>query len=98
MPIFIFLHVLTMFVAVAMAYGPAALMIAASRRGDVLALRGIAATTDRLSTLVGVVFGVGFVFGLIAVFVHDFDPFAGWLIIAYVLFGLVVLSASLFTG
>lgn len=45
MPVFVFLHVLTVFVAIAMAYGPAALMVVASRSGDVRALRGITATS-----------------------------------------------------
>jgi hypothetical protein len=85
MPIFVFLHVLAMFTAVALAYGPAALMVVASRRRDVRSLRAIAATTDRLTPAVAAAFATGIGLGFVAIFVHGFDPLQGWLVIAYVL-------------
>lgn len=85
MPVFVFLHVLAMFVAVAMAYGPAMLMVVAGRRRDVRALRAITATSNRLGPFVGATFGVGTVLGIVAIFVHGFNPLQGWLVIAYVL-------------
>ena len=86
MPIFVFLHVLTMFIAVAMAYGPAMLMVIAGRGRDVRALRSISATYAKLGErAIGPTFGIGIIFGFVAVFVHRFDPLAGWLVIAYVL-------------
>ena len=91
MPIFVFLHVLTMFAAVAMAYGPAVLMTMASRRGDVRSLRGIASTYQRLGPVIGIAFMLGIVLGVVAIFVHGFDPLQGWLVIAYIL-----IAASLF--
>jgi hypothetical protein len=48
MPVFIFLHVLVMFVAVAMSYGPAMLMVATSQGGDIVALRGVLAASARI--------------------------------------------------
>ena len=98
MPIFVFLHVLTMFVAVAMAYGPAALMVVASRRRDVRALRAITATSNRLGPVVAMAFMLGLVFGIIAIFVHGFDPLQGWLIIAYILFALSLVMTLMFTN
>jgi hypothetical protein len=98
MPIFVFLHVATMFVAVAVAYGPTALLIAATRRGDVLALRSISGTYNRLGErVVGPLFGVGVLFGVIAIFAHGFDPLQGWLVIAYVLLILVLIVTFGFT-
>jgi hypothetical protein len=85
MPIFIFLHVLVMFTAVALAYGPAALMVVASRRRDVRALRAITATSDRLGPAVGMAFALGIVLGFVAVFFGGFNPLLGWLVIAYAL-------------
>ena len=85
MPIFVFLHVLTMFVAVALAYGPSALMVVASRRRDVRALRAITASSNRLGPVVGAAFALGIVLGFVAIFAHGFDPLQGWLVIAYVL-------------
>ncbi len=98
MPVFIFLHVLTMFTAVAMGYGPAILMIAASRSNDIVALRGVLGASARIEKLIGPTFVVGLVFGLIAVFFNNFDPLAGWLIIAYVLFAVAAIYPAVFTG
>jgi hypothetical protein len=98
MPIFIFLHVLSMFTAVALAYGPAALMVVASRRRDVRALRGVVETSDRLGPAVGAFFALGIVLGVVAIFVHGFDPLQGWLVIAYVLVGMSLAMTFLFTN
>lgn len=98
MPIFVFLHVLAMFSAVAMAYGPAALMVAASRRRDVKALRAITSTSNRLSPLVGATFATGIVLGIVAIFVHGFDPLQGWLVIAYLLVIASLVMTFTFTG
>jgi len=98
MPVFIFLHVLTMFVAVAMAYGPAMLIVVAAQGGDVVGLRGVMATSNRLSRLVAPAFLLGFIFGVLAIFFHGFDPLAGWLVIAYILFAAVIAMTVLFTA
>ncbi len=98
MPVFIFLHVLTMFTAVAMGYGPAILMIAASRSNDIVALRGVLGASARIEKLIGPTFVVGLVFGLIAVFFNNFDPLAGWLIIAYILFAVAAIYPVVLTG
>jgi hypothetical protein len=83
--IFVFLHVLVMFAAVALAYGPAALMVVASRRRDVRALRSITATSERLGPAVGMAFALGIILGFVAVFFGPFNPTLGWLVIAYAL-------------
>ena len=96
MPIFVFFHVLTMFVAVAMAYGPALLMIAAGT--DVRSLRGITAANARLTRWVGPAFILGAVLGVVAIVVHGFNPLAGWLVIAYVLFAATAIMTAVFTN
>jgi hypothetical protein len=99
MPIFVFLHVLTMFVAVALAYGPTALMVVATRNRDVRALRSITATYNRLGErVIGPTFGIGILFGFAAVFFHGFDPLQGWLVIAYVLVVLAIVVTFKFTS
>ena len=98
MPIFVFLHVLVMFVAVALAYGPAALMVVASRRRDVRALRGITATSNRLAPVVGAAFALGIVLGFVAIFVHGFNPLLGWLVIAYILIAASLVMTFTFTN
>jgi hypothetical protein len=97
-PIFIFLHVLSMFMGVALAYGPAALQVAASRRGDVRSLRAISTYSLKLGPFVGIVFGLGLVFGIISIFVHNFNPLQGWLVIAYVLFAASLVMTFTFTN
>lgn len=98
MPIFVFLHVLTMFTAVALAYGPAALMVVASRNRDVRALRGISRTYDQLGRWIGPAFGLGILLGFAAVFFQQFDPLQGWLVIAYVLVGVALVMTFAFTN
>ena len=98
MPVFILLHVLAMFTAVALAYGPAALMVIATRSRDVRSLRAISATNERLGPFVGIFFGLGIVLGFVAVFTNSFDPLQGWLVIAYVLVIASLLMTFLFTS
>jgi hypothetical protein len=42
-------------------------------------------------------FVTGAVLGVVAIFVHGFDPLLGWLVIAYILFGLTAVIANVFT-
>lgn len=98
MRIFVFLHIATMFTAVAMAYGYQLLALAASRSGDVTALRGVMAAAQPIGRWIGPAFGLGVIFGVIAVFVNGFDPLAPWLIIAYVLTAIAFTWATVFTG
>ncbi len=98
MPIFIFLHVLAMFTAVAMAYGPAILMVVASRRQDVRGLRAVVAMSNNLGPAVGIAFMTGIGFGIISIFMHGFDPLQGWLLIAYVLVGMSLVMTFTFTN
>lgn len=96
MPIFVFLHVLTMFVAVAMAYGPAMLMVSAG--SDVRTLRGVTTANDRLQRIVGPTFMLGIALGFVAIFVHRFNPLATWLLIAYGLIVAAIAITILFTN
>ena len=98
MPIFVFLHVLSMFTAVALAYGPAAMMVVASQRRDVRSLRAIVATAERLGPAVGAAFATGIVLGVISIFVHGFDPLLGWLVIAYILVAISIGMTVFFTN
>jgi hypothetical protein len=73
-------------------------MIAASRSSDIVALRGVLSAAFRLEKLIGPTFVLGLAFGLVAVFVNNFDTLAGWLIIAYVLFAVAAIYPAVFTG
>ena len=86
MRIFVVLHVLSMFAAVAVTGGGDLLFYRIARTCDAAAIRASGAVFARLARLIPVLFGLGAVFGVIAIFVHGFDPFATWLVLAYVLF------------
>ena len=96
-PFLVALHVTIMFAATALAQGPAFLLWRAMRRGDVAAMRGIVDMYQGIGILVGPLYGIGVIVGLVAVFVGGFDPFAPWLIIAYVLTLVAFATPSLVT-
>ena len=98
MRIFIFLHVLVMFGAVSLVVGQLAMVAAAARRGDVAALRGITSASRSLAKVIGPAFGLGIVFGFIAIFTNGFNPTAPWLLIAYVLTFLAAVLPAVGTG
>jgi hypothetical protein len=80
-----------------MAYGPAMLMVVASRGRDVPALRGISRTYEKLARLVIPTFSIGITFGFVAIFVHNFDPLLGWLVLAYFLVAASIIVTVVFT-
>lgn len=98
MRIFVFLHVFTMFSAVAIGYGSVFLVAVAARRRDVPALRGVLATTKRIERIIGPLFLLGIVLGIVAVFANNFNPLAPWLVIAYVLAALATISGIVVLG
>ena len=86
MRIFVFLHVLTMFAAVAVTGGGDLLFYRIARTRDAAVIRGAGAAFGRLGRIIPVLFLVGVAFGVAAIVVHRFDPFATWLLVSYVLF------------
>jgi uncharacterized membrane protein len=96
-PIFVFLHVLVMFFAVMAGYGPGLMMLVATRSGNVRALREVTRIGVALAPLTGIAFVLGAALGVVAIFVHGFNPLAGWLVIAYILFAITALIANIFT-
>lgn len=81
----VFLHITVLFAAVAISQGPAFMLYRAMRRDDVAGIRAIGTQFSALAPTTGMLFGVGVVIGVIAVFVGDWDPLAPWLLIAYAL-------------
>lgn len=98
MRIFIFLHIVTMFSAVAVSYLPEVLMRRAVLSGSVPLMRSVGATIAPVSKLPGPVFGIGLIFGLTAVFTGGFNPLAPWLLIAYVIFVIATIVGAGITG
>jgi hypothetical protein len=86
MRLFVFLHVLSMFAAVAATFGPAFLARRAAATRHVPTIRGVFSMARVLGPVGPILFVTGLVFGLIAVFTGGFNPFQPWLLIAYALF------------
>ncbi len=94
----VFLHILAMFGAVALSYGTIALLWVAAGARDVEALRGVSTTIGRLRTVIPVAYVVGIVLGVVSVLTVGFDPLQGWLVAAYILTAIAIVSANLVTG
>lgn len=98
MRIFVFLHVLTMFAAVAVSGGVELFLVQIAGTRNAAAIRTTFEVHGRLVRLVPLTFMVGLVFGIIAIFVNDFDPFAPWLLFAYPLFVAGILTGAFGIG
>jgi hypothetical protein len=98
MRIFVFLHVLAMFGAVALSGGGQIFLLTVAGRRSVSGIRESFAAEMRLVPYIRILFPLGLVLGLIAMVVHRFDPFAPWLVIAYVLFVAGIVTGAVGVG
>jgi hypothetical protein len=96
--IWIFLHVATMFSAVAVMVIPEFVLHRLADRGDVRAVRSFLGVYGRLGKAVPVFFATGAILGLLAVYFNHLDFLAPWLIIAYVLFVIAFAMAGSIQG
>lgn len=88
--LWLFLHVTTMFAAIAVGYGISTMLRVAYGTGQVAALRGVGLTAAKLGRLIPVLFISGGLFGLITGISFGYNLLAPWLIIAYVLFAIAM--------
>ena len=94
MRIFVFLHVATMFAAVAASVGPAYVLQRIGRSADVPTIRRSFALAAPLFKAIPILFTSGAALGVVAIFTNGFDPFAPWLLIAYVMFLMAGVTGS----
>jgi hypothetical protein len=87
---FVVLHVLTMFVVVALHSGPQILVFVAARTGQLSAVAGVAGMYARSGRAVPPLGIAGALFGFGAALAGGFGLLAPWLLIAYVLFGALI--------
>ena len=87
---FLFMHVLTMFTVVVIHSGPQILTLAAARTGQSGAVVGIASMYARTGRAVPPLGILGLLFGIATGLTGGFNLLAPWLLIAYALFGLLV--------
>lgn len=86
MRVFVFLHVATMFTAVAMTIGVPFLLRRIGKSGDVPAIRRSFTLAQPLIGAIPPLFILGAALGIVAIFTNGFNPFQPFLLIAYVLF------------
>ena len=96
--VFKYLHILTMFAAVASAMIPEVVLHALARRRDASALRGFMPISATAGKLIPLLFVTGLVFGLIAAVAGQFDLLRPWLIASYVIFAIAMATGALVTG
>jgi hypothetical protein len=84
--IFVFLHIATMFTAVAVTIGPWLLLRRVGRSRDVPAIRRTFASSAPITRFVPILYMLGAALGIVAIFTNGFNPFQPFLLIAYGLF------------
>jgi uncharacterized membrane protein len=94
----LWLHITLMVSAITVSYGPSLLGDLAYRSGRVEAVRGVALASRRLGPLIPVFYVTGGVFGLLTAINFGFNLLAPWLVIAYVLFAIAMISGIGFSG
>ena len=97
MRIFVFLHVATMFTAVAFSLGPTFVLRRIGRSGDVPAIRRSFALSAPIIGGIPMLFGLGAALGIVAIFTNGFNPFQPFLLVAYGLFILASIVGAVVT-
>jgi hypothetical protein len=95
--IFVFLHIATMFTAVAVTIGPWLLLRRVGRTGDVPAIRRTFAMALPITRFVPPLYVLGAALGVVAIFTNGFDPFQPFLLIAYALFIIATVVGAVVT-
>jgi hypothetical protein len=95
--IFIFLHIATMFTAVAITIGPTLLLRRIGRSGEVPTIRRSFAMAAPVIRFVPPLYMLGAALGIVAIFTNHFDPFQPFLLIAYGLFILATVVGIVIT-
>lgn len=96
--LFKFLHVITMFLAVASTTIPEVVLHQVARGDSVPATRVVAALAARIGKLLPIFFVGGAIFGLIAAATGQINFFEPWLIAAYIVFVIAMATGATITG
>ncbi len=94
----VFLHLIFLFAAVAVATGTEIIMQRVVRSGDVRVIRTIFSMAKPLGIAVPVLFSIGGIFGIIAAIEIGFGLADPWLIISYVLFAIAMVVGGAVQG
>jgi uncharacterized membrane protein len=84
--IFIYLHIFAMFLAVALSVGSELVLHRVAATENVTAIRTVFGVAKPIEKAIPMVYGIGFLLGIVAAIVASFNLLALWLLISYVLF------------
>jgi len=90
----LFLHITTMISAVTISYGPGLLFGLAIRSGQPDVVRGLIAVTRQTERLIPVLYVGGGILGLLTALNFGFNLLAPWLVIAYALFVVAMITGA----
>lgn len=96
--LFKFLHILTMFIAVAATAVPEVVLHWVNRSENVGAIRVVSSIAARLGKVLPIFFVGGAVFGLLAAATGELDFLQPWLIGAYIVFVIAMATGGAITG
>jgi hypothetical protein len=92
----LWLHITVMFAAITISYGPAFLAALAYRSGRVATVRGVAVAAQPLGPLIPILYVTGGLLGLVTAINFGYNLLAPWLVIAYVLFAMAMITGVTF--
>ena len=95
--LFKFLHIATMFAAVAGSVFPEVILHLVANTREPRSIATVAHMAERIGKILPVFFVGGAVFGLLAAFTGEMDFTAPWLLITYALFILAIVTGIFFT-
>ncbi len=96
--LFKFLHILTMFLAVSSAAVPEVVLHRVAASNDVPAIRVVSRIATALGKMLPLFFVGGAIFGLLAAFTGELNFLAPWLIAAYIVFIIAMVTGATITG
>ena len=96
--LFKFLHILTLFLAVASAAIPEVVLHRVAASNNVPAIRVVSGFASTLGKMLPIFFVGGAIFGLLAAFTGELNFLAPWLIAAYIVFVIAMVTGATITG
>jgi uncharacterized membrane protein len=90
----LFVHIGLMFSAVTISFGPSLVMRIAERSGQMALVRGVAIASKPIGPAIPIVYVAGGILGLLTALNVGYNLLAPWLVIAYVLFLVAMITGA----
>jgi uncharacterized membrane protein len=93
-PILLFVHISLMFAGITISIGPALVMRIAERSGQMALVRGVALASKPIGPAIPIFFISAGIFGLLTAINVGYNLLAPWLVIAYALFLVLLITGA----